>query len=325
MLLASDNAPWVEKYRPKRLADIASHQHALDTIQRLAAGGRLPHLLLYGPPGTGKTTTVHALGRHIHGGAGGMTLELNASDDRGIEVVRDEITAFVSARSLFCDAGVKLVVLDECDAMTQDAQFALRRVMERHACNARFCLVANCVSKIIPAVRSRCTQFRFAPLEAACVQGRLEAVVACEGVRMGEGGMQALIAVASGDLRRAINVLQSCHMAFDQVDADAVYACTGLPRPQDVALVASWLLCEPFDVAFRNVLDLQASQGVALIDIVRQLYTNVMETQQLGPAVQVDRLVAALADVEHRLSSGTSERLQLGGLVGAFVLWRGDI
>jgi DNA polymerase III delta prime subunit len=307
------------------------------TVKRLTSENRLPHLLLYGPPGTGKTSTVLAVARQIYGAKAmpSMTLELNASDDRGIAVVRQEISEFASTRSVF-SRQFKLVVLDECDAMTKDAQFALRRgeegwpplffwgggglarrarhtrvvshlvcgsfaaslprrlvpprrppktqspppfppppkkttVIEKYTRNARFCLICNYVSKVIPALQSRCTRFRFAPLSAPDVSARLEHVVAREGVRLGEGGVRALVDLGGGDMRRTLNLLQSCHMAFPTVDADSVYATAGQPRPQDVADCLGWLLNDSFDGAMARIRRLQVERGVALADIVRDL------------------------------------------------------
>ena len=148
-------------------------QDIIETIQRLTAEDRLPHLMLYGPPGTGKTSTILAVARQLYGSSyQNMTLELNASDDRKIDVVRNQIQDFASTKRIF-SKGFKLIILDEADAMSKDAQFALRRVIEKYTRNTRFCLICNQVSRIIPALQSRCTRFRFAPLPSALVRERL--------------------------------------------------------------------------------------------------------------------------------------------------------
>ena len=164
------------------------------SVRRLVSENRLPHLLLYGPPGTGKTSTILAVARALYGAAAmpSMVLELNASDDRGIGVVRQQVVDFASTRTIFSNK-FKLVILDECDAMTKDAQFALRRVIEKYTRNARFCLIANYASKIIPALQSRCTRFRFAPLPDADVRERVLAVAGKEGVRLAPGGLDAVV------------------------------------------------------------------------------------------------------------------------------------
>ncbi|KPP57531.1 hypothetical protein Z043_124734, partial [Scleropages formosus] len=168
----------VEKYRPQTLDDLISHQDILSTIQKFISEDRLPHLLFYGPPGTGKTSTILACARQLYKDKefNSMVLELNASDDRGIDVVRGPILSFASTRTIF-KKGFKLVILDEADAMTQDAQNALRRVIEKFTENTRFCLICNYLSKIIPALQSRCTRFRFGPLSQDQIIPRLEHVI----------------------------------------------------------------------------------------------------------------------------------------------------
>uniref|UniRef100_I1P4S3 AAA+ ATPase domain-containing protein n=1 Tax=Oryza glaberrima TaxID=4538 RepID=I1P4S3_ORYGL len=207
-------APWVEKYRPQSLGDVAAHRDIVDTIDRLTNENRLPHLLLYGPPGTGKTSTILAVARKLYGSQyGNMILELNASDERGIDVVRQQIQDFASARSLSFGAkqSVKMVLLDEADAMTKDAQFALRRVIEKHTRSTRFALICNHVNKIIPALQSRCTRFRFAPLDGTHVRERLKHIIQSEGLDVDDGGLTALVRLSNGDMRKALNILQSLH------------------------------------------------------------------------------------------------------------------
>ena len=164
------------------LEDLVAQDDIVSILSNLIDSENLPHLLLYGPPGTGKTSTIVATAKRMYGSAAAyksMTLELNASDARGIDVVRNEIKEFAGTKQLF-NKGVKLIILDEADAMTQDAQFALRRIIEKYTKNARFCLICNYVSKIIPALQSRCTRFRFAPLKREHIQGRLEEIAAKE-------------------------------------------------------------------------------------------------------------------------------------------------
>ena len=210
--------------------------------------------------------------------------------------------------------------------MTKDAQFALRRVMEKYTRATRFCLICNYVSKIIPALQSRCTRFRFAPLPADVAAGRLRHVAAAEGVAADEGAIRAVQVLSGGDMRRALNILQSSAMACPpgvSLDADAVYACTGAPRPADVEAAAHALLNEPFAVALRTLATLQAERGLALVDIARGLLPYVFRLH--APADVRVGLVEALADVEHRLAYVTGEALQRAALVGAFSSARGAL
>lgn len=184
---------------------------------------RLPHLLLYGPPGTGKTTTILALARRIYGNKNmrQMVLELNASDDRGIDVVREQIKTFASTKQIFSIAApaakenslgaFKLIILDEADAMTATAQMALRRIMEKYTANTRFCIIANYTHKLSPALLSRCTRFRFSPLKEVDIRSLVDKVIEAENVRIQPDATESLVRLSKGDMRRALNVLQACH------------------------------------------------------------------------------------------------------------------
>jgi len=312
-------APWVEKYRPQSLADVAAHRDIVDTIDRLTNENRLPHLLLYGPPGTGKTSTILAVARKLYGSQySNMILELNASDERGIDVVRQQIQDFAGARSLSFGArpSVKLVLLDEADAMTKDAQFALRRVIEKYTRSTRFALICNHVNKIIPALQSRCTRFRFAPLDGSHVRERLQHIIKSEGLSVDEGGLTALVRLSNGDMRKALNILQSTHMASQQITEEAVYLCTGNPMPKDIEEIAFWLLNEPFSTSFKYISDMKMRKGLALVDIIREVTMFVFKIQM--PSDVRVKLINDLADIEYRLSFACNDKLQLGAMISTF-------
>lgn len=315
----SKATPWVEKFRPQSLADVAAHRDIIDTIDRLTSENKMPHLLLYGPPGTGKTSTILAVARKLFGTQmHNMVLELNASDERGIDVVRQQIQDFASTQSFSfgAKASVKLVLLDEADAMTKDAQFALRRVIERYTKNTRFALICNNVNKIIPALQSRCTRFRFAPLESVHVTERLKHVITSEGLDVTEDGLTALVRLSNGDMRKALNILQSTHMASQQITEEAVYLCTGNPLPKDIEQISYWLLNEPFSFSFQKISDMKATKGLALVDIVREVTMFVFKIKM--PSDVRVQLINDLADIEYRLTFGCSDKLQLGSVISTF-------
>lgn len=231
-------------------------------VNKYIKEGQLPHLLFYGPPGTGKTSTVLAVAKQLYnpGQLSTMVLELNASDDRGIGIVRGPILNFASTRTIF-SGGFKLIILDEADAMTNDAQNSLRRsmtpfflynhmfihflfftVIEKYTENVRFCIICNYLSKIIPAIQSRCTRFRFGPLAAEQILPRLEYVIEQEGIQVSEDGKKALMTLSDGDMRKVINVLQSTWMSFKKVTDETVYTCVGHPQKKDIENVLNWLL-----------------------------------------------------------------------------------
>lgn len=302
----------------------------MTSITNLIDSDNLPHLLLYGPPGTGKTSTIVAAAKRMYGNKyNSMTLELNASDARGIDVVRNEIKEFAGTQQLF-SKGVKLIILDEADAMTSDAQFALRRVIEKYAKNARFCLICNYVSKIIPALQSRCTRFRFAPLAESQIKGRLEFVAKSENVNLTEDGCKAILALSGGDMRRVLNLLQSTAMSNHATDNDDtsmvatvtetdVYLTSGAPLPSDMDKILMWLMNETFRTACQNVQKLCTEKGYALADVLEQLTVKLASLEL--DAEPLARLLDGMSKVECRLANNASpeETIQTASLVGVFV------
>ncbi|KAK3084728.1 hypothetical protein FSP39_018049 [Pinctada imbricata] len=317
----SPNLPWVEKYRPKQLDDLISHKDIITTIDKFVKEDRLPHLLFYGPPGTGKTSTILAVAKQIYSPKefNSMVLELNASDDRGIGIVRGQILSFASTRTIF-KSGFKIVILDEADAMTNDAQNALRRVIEKFTENTRFCIICNYLSKIIPALQSRCTRFRFGPLGTDQMVPRVQHVIQEEGCNVTEDGMKALVTLASGDMRKALNILQSTHMAHDVVNEESVYTCVGHPLWRDIENIVNWVLNENFTTAYNNTMDLKTIKGLALQDILSEVH-NYVHRLELPMHIRI-HLLDKMAEVEYRLASGTSEKIQMSSLISAFQIAR---
>jgi replication factor C subunit 3/5 len=312
----TDNLPWVEKYRPVQLDDLISHKDIISTITKFIDENRLPHLLLYGPPGTGKTSTILACARKLYGSKyKSMILELNASDDRGIDIVRDQIKTFASSKAIF-SSGYKLIILDEADNMTQIAQNALRRIIEKYTKNVRFCLICNYVGKIIPALQSRCTRFRFSPLKEEQIKDRLDFVVRTESVGIDEPGRKALMKLCQGDMRRVLNILQSAHAAYGKIDEDVVYRCTGSPLPSDMAKILDWLLTSDFTSAMNSIQKLKTDKGLALSDLIIELYWLMSEIDI--PVIVRVFLIDKLAEIEYNLSNSCSEKIQVASLVGSF-------
>ncbi|KAI9665253.1 MAG: hypothetical protein M1829_005791 [Trizodia sp. TS-e1964] len=342
---AEDSLPWVEKYRPNTLDDVSGHKDILATISRFVETNRLPHLLLYGPPGTGKTSTILALARKIYGTKNmrQMVLELNASDDRGIDVVREQIKTFASTKQIFSAipkaddhkslASYKLIILDEADAMTNPAQMALRRIMEKYTANTRFCIIANYTHKLSPALLSRCTRFRFSPLKEVDIRLLVDEVIEKENINITPEATASLVTLSKGDMRRALNVLQACHASSTPLEArdtpnpnpantaqeliteDTIYDCIAAPHPGDIKIILETLLNKS-DVTscLTTVNTLKANKGLALADVLTALAEE-LRNLEVPPQTKATWL-EGLAEIEYRLSGGGGEIVQTGSVVG---------
>ncbi|XP_055387397.1 replication factor C subunit 5 isoform X2 [Condylostylus longicornis] len=317
--------PWVEKYRPQTLDDLVSHSEIVSTISKLVDGGNLPHLLFYGPPGTGKTSTILACVKRLYSPTQfkSMVLELNASDDRGINIVRGQILNFASTRTIFSGA-FKLIILDEADAMTNDAQNALRRIIEKYTENVRFCLICNFLSKIIPAVQSRCTKFRFAPLSSDQILPRLNLIIQNESLKATEDGKKALLALSKGDMRKVVNTLQSTSMAFDIVNEINVYTCVGHPLRSDIErILLSLMSSTEFEKCYNEITKIKADKALALEDILVEIQLYVMRMEI--PINVLNKIIVKISEMEERLSKGCKEIPQITALISTFFKCRNMI
>ncbi|MGB0652751.1 MAG: replication factor C small subunit [Thermoplasmatota archaeon] len=310
---------WVEKYRPQSLGDVVGQQEAIERLRAYVASGSVPHLMFAGPPGTGKTTSAIAMAKDLWGDDWrGRFLELNASDERGIGVVRGKIKEFARVGTAGDPDGFKIVFLDEADALTHDAQSALRRTMEKYTATTRFVLSCNYSSKIIDPIQSRCAVFRFRPLSTDQVKKFVRRIAKEEGVEVTQDGVDALVFVAKGDLRKTVNTLQVAAALGETVDADAIYRTTSTARPDEVQRLLETALQGEF-MAARNVLDdLLIEYGLSGEDVIRQIHRTVFDLT-IPDAVKV-QLIDKVGEIEFRLVEGSNERIQIEALLAHFVL-----
>ncbi|MFC5133352.1 MULTISPECIES: replication factor C small subunit [Haloferacaceae] len=308
---------WIEKYRPQTLEDIHGQEEIVERLGSYIEQDDVPHLLFSGPAGVGKTTAATAIAREIYGEDNwrGNFLELNASDQRGIDVVRDRIKGF--ARSSF-GGDFRIVFLDEADSLTDDAQSALRRTMEQFSDNTRFILSCNYSSKIIDPIQSRCAVFRFSPLSDEAVASQTREIAAAEGIEVTDAGVDALVYAADGDMRRAINSLQAAATTGDVVDEEAVYAITATARPEEIESMVTDALAGDFTKARATLDTLLTDTGMAGGDVIDQLHRSVWEFD-LHEREAV-RLMERIGETDYRIAEGANEQVQLEALLAALAL-----
>lgn len=314
---AAPSLPWVEKYRPKTLEEVVGQE---GTVARLIAyrdARQMPHLLFAGPPGTGKTACAVALVRGMFSRDWQDNfLELNASDERGIDVVRENIKSFARVSALG-EATFRALFLDEADMLTADAQAALRRTMERFSSTCRFILSVNSSARVIEPLQSRCALFRFRPLPDEAVAKRLRAVAEAEGVEVAKDGLEALVRVAEGDLRRAINSLQGASLLGKRVDGARVYETAAEARPEEVREMVDLALGGKFLKA-RVLLGALLERGVGGEDLLRRIHRLLVEREVEDG--ELARLVDRTGEADFRLAQGADERIQLEALLAQMAL-----
>lgn len=275
----------------------------------------MPHIILAGPPGCGKTTSMMCLARHLLGeeNVKNGVLELNASDDRGIEVVRNKIKFFAQQKVTLPPGRFKLVILDEAEGMTESAQQALRRMMETHSSTTRFALACNTSSKIIEPIQSRCAMVRFSRLQDSEVLDRVLHVCKAEGVKFTDQGLEAVVFTADGDMRHALNNLQSTHNGFGDVNQDNVFKVCDQPHPVKIQGMLRSCLDAEWDDAYAVVRDL-SEQGYSAGDIISVVF-RVLKTFDMPEHVKLEYL-KEVGSAHMRITEGVGTPLQFGGLVG---------
>ena len=310
---------WTEKYRPKMLSEVMGQDEIVSRLISYVKSKNVPHLLFAGSAGTGKTTCALALASELFGEEVWRQnfQELNASDERGIQIVRTKIKDFARTAPIG-DLPFKIIFLDEADALTPEAQAALRRTMERFTHTCRFILSCNYSSKIIEPIQSRCAVFRFRRLTDDSIKKYLQAIAKKEKLKISAKAYDAMIYIAAGDLRKATNALQVAATLNTEINEDTMYRSTATARPEDVEKLVKTALSGDF-IGARDILDeLLTTFGLSGEDILIQIHRNIFNIN-IPERAKVE-LVDTLGEIEFRLVEGSNERIQLEALLAHFVL-----
>lgn len=316
--MTDDGLPWVEKYRPHRLADIVGHQTIVPRLQSYAKNRNLPNMMFTGPAGVGKTSAAVALARELFSDDFERNfLELNASDERGIDVVRNTIKDF--ARTLAFNTSFKIIFLDESDALTSDAQQALRRTMEKYTKTCRFILSCNYSSRILEPIQSRCVVFRFKPLSAGDVEHQIRIVAEKEKLSLDPKALAALSYLAEGDLRKAINTLQAASALSPTILEENIFHVSSRARPAEIKEMIILAFSGKFLEARDKLDTLLFEHGMAGEDVISQLYRELMQMDEAQmPSAAKIKLADIVGEYDFRLSEGATERIQLEALLAQF-------
>lgn len=317
-----DNTIWIEKYRPIDFNEIIGQDKNIQMLNKMLSKGSLPHLLFHGKSGTGKTSTIMSIVNKLYGkNKTFLVMKLDASDDRGINTVREEIKGFADKMTPFND-GIKLIILDEADSMTPEAQFALRRIIEKYSDNTRFCLICNYENKIIPAIKVRCVNIRFYPIKKNIIIERLKSICTLEKIEYTKESIESIALISCGDLRKAINMLQSTSMMKKKITSNLCYDTTGIPTPTLVEEVFNILIGQKYDYKYcydymkKNILE----DGILLsflcqqlnLYIVNQIINNT-KYNKLYPSIIVD-----MAKLECDVAISTFNDIYIAGLISVF-------
>ena len=316
--MGDESTIWTEKYRPKTFDDLKGHEEIISKLRAFVKQKNLPHLMFTGPAGVGKSTLALVIARTFFGeNYKENFLEMNASDERGIDVVRVKVKDFARTKAIG-NVPFKIIFLDECDALTKEAQQALRRTMENYTSTCRFVLAANYSSKIIDPIQSRCAVFRFKQLAKEHTIAHINHIVKSENLTMTDAAKDALVTVAEGDLRRVTNILQSCAAVAKNITPETVYSLASVAEPTEVKEVLIAALKGDFLKAREKLLDIMLKYGLSGLDTIKQIQSEIWNLEIDGR--KKVSLIDKCGEIEFRLVEGSDEFVQLEALLAQFVL-----
>ncbi|MBI2547075.1 MAG: replication factor C small subunit [Candidatus Aenigmarchaeota archaeon] len=309
---------WAEKYRPNNLSEVINQKHVVERVKAFVKDKNIPHMLFTGPAGTGKTTTALAIAKEVYGNTWRQNvLELNASDERGIDVIRGKVKDFARMKSLG-EVSWKIIILDEADALTQEAQQALRRTMENYTNATRFILLCNYSSKIIEPIQSRCAVFRFGILSDDDIKKYVKRIVDGEELKIDEKAIGALVHLSEGDLRKVANLMQASAAMKEKITEDVVYDIASRAKPTDVKDMLELALGGKFTDARKKLQELLLRQGLSGSDIISEVHRQIYSLDGISEERKV-QLIEKCGDYEFRISEGGNELIQIESLLASFM------
>lgn len=315
----NDLVIWAEAYRPQKLNEVINQKHAIERIKAFVAAKNVPHMLFAGPAGVGKTATALAIAHELYGKLWrGNVLELNASDERGIDIIRNKVKNFARTKTM-SNIGYRIIILDEADALTKEAQQALRRTMETYAAVSRFILICNWSSRIIEPIQSRCSVFRFRTLSEQDQMRFLERIVKGEKLKIDDAGKAGVVYLANGDLRKVANLLQASASLKKKITEQIVYDVASHAKPGEVNAMINLTLRGQFGESRKLLHDMLLKQGLSGEDIIREIHKQIYSLD-ITEQAKIE-LIEKTGEYEYRLTQGGNSLIQLEALLAQFLLF----
>jgi len=309
---------WTEKYRPSKFSEVVGQEDILKRVESLTNSLGIPHLLFAGPAGTGKSTLALIIVKDLFKENWRENyLELNASDERGINVVREKVKNFARTKSLG-NVSFKVIFLDEADALTPEAQQALRRTMENYSATCRFILSCNYSSKIIDPIQSRCAIFRFRLLEKKDIEKYLNRIAEKEKITVTSEALEIIYEGSEGDCRRATNLLQATASISPSISAELASTVISNAKPKDIKIVLDYALAGDFQTAKDKLLDIMLKESISGQDVIKAIQKEIWNLT-IEPEIKV-KLTEKTGEVEFRIVEGSDPFIQLQSLLASFVL-----